>query len=109
VNNQAAVVGFVGSPWTLATYLIEGGSTSLYKTIKTMCFSAPEVLDALLTKLADAMAGYIKYQIRAGAQCVQIFDSWGGQLPPREWEKWVSCSPFGEGAGDSGGVALVCM
>eukprot|EP00198_Chlamydomonas_reinhardtii_P012301 XP_001701638.1 uroporphyrinogen decarboxylase [Chlamydomonas reinhardtii] len=88
VNNQAAVLGFVGSPWTLATYLIEGGSTSLYKTIKTMCFSAPEVLDALLSKLADAMAEYIKYQIRAGAQCVQIFDSWGGQLPPREWEKW---------------------
>ncbi|EFJ42779.1 uroporphyrinogen decarboxylase chloroplast precursor [Volvox carteri f. nagariensis] len=88
VNNQAAVLGFVGSPWTLATYLIEGGSTSLYKTIKTMCFSAPDVLDALLTKLADAMAAYIKYQIRAGAQCVQIFDSWGGQLPPREWEKW---------------------
>ncbi|GIL43806.1 hypothetical protein Vafri_1413 [Volvox africanus] len=88
VNNQAAVLGFVGSPWTLATYLIEGGSTTLYKTIKTMCFSAPEVLDALLTKLADAMAAYIKYQIRAGAQCVQIFDSWGGQLPPREWERW---------------------
>jgi uroporphyrinogen decarboxylase len=44
-------------------------------------------LDALLTKLADAMAAYVKYQIRAGAQAVQIFDSWGGQLPPREWEK----------------------
>lgn len=88
VNNQAAVLGFVGSPWTLATYLIEGGSTSLYKTIKTMCFSAPEVLDALLSKLADAMAAYIKYQIQAGAQCVQIFDSWGGQLPPREWDRW---------------------
>ncbi|KAG2499687.1 hypothetical protein HYH03_002622 [Edaphochlamys debaryana] len=88
VNNQAAVLGFIGSPWTLATYLIEGGSTSLYKTIKTMCFSAPEVLDALLSKLADAMAQYVKYQIKSGAQCVQIFDSWGGQLPPREWDKW---------------------
>ncbi|GFR48327.1 hypothetical protein Agub_g10210 [Astrephomene gubernaculifera] len=88
VNNQAAVLGFIGSPWTLATYLIEGGSSSLYKTIKSMCYSAPELLDALLTKLADAMASYIKYQIRAGAQCVQIFDSWGGQLPPREWERW---------------------
>lgn len=88
VNNQAAVIGFVGSPWTLATYLIEGGSTSLYKTIKTMCYSAPDVLDALLSKLADAMAAYIKYQIQSGAQCVQIFDSWGGQLPPREWERW---------------------
>jgi len=88
VNNQAAVLGFVGSPWTLATYIIEGGSSSLYKTIKTMCYSAPELLDALLSHLADQMATYIKYQIDSGAQCVQIFDSWGGQLPPREWDRW---------------------
>lgn len=88
VNNQAAVLGFVGSPWTLATYIIEGGSSSLYKTIKSMCFSSPELLDALLSHLADQMAAYIKYQIESGAQCVQIFDSWGGQLPPREWDRW---------------------
>lgn len=88
VNNQAAVLGFVGSPWTLATYIIEGGSSSLYKTIKSMCFSSPELLDALLSLLADQMASYIKYQIDSGAQCVQIFDSWGGQLPPREWDRW---------------------
>ena len=53
VNGQSAVIGFVGSPWTLATYIIEGGSTSLYKTIKSMCYSAPELLDALLSHLAD--------------------------------------------------------
>lgn len=88
VGNQAAVLGFVGSPWTLATYIIEGGSTSLYKTIKTMCHSAPAVLDALLTHLADQMATYIKFQIDSGAQYVQIFDSWGGQLPPRMWDRW---------------------
>jgi len=88
VGNQAAVLGFVGSPWTLATYIIEGQSSTLYKTIKTMCYSAPELLDALLSHLADQMATYIKYQIESGAQCVQIFDSWGGQLPPREWDRW---------------------
>lgn len=88
VGNKAAVLGFVGSPWTLATYIIEGGSSTLYKTIKSMTYSAPEVMDALLSKLAIAMADYIKYQIKAGAQYVQIFDSWGGQLPPREWDKW---------------------
>eukprot|EP00955_Chlamydomonas_euryale_P102670 365436-Chlamydomonas_euryale.AAC.10 len=53
-----------------------------------MCHSAPELLDALLSHLADQMAEYIKYQIDSGAQCVQIFDSWGGQLPPREWDTW---------------------
>mmetsp|Transcript_37395 Transcript_37395/g.94355 ORF Transcript_37395/g.94355 Transcript_37395/m.94355 type:complete len:390 (-) Transcript_37395:811-1980(-) len=88
VGSQAAVLGFVGSPWTLATYIIEGQSTSLYKNIKTMCYTAPDVLDALLSHLADQMATYIKYQIDSGAHCIQIFDSWGGQLPPREWERW---------------------
>jgi uroporphyrinogen decarboxylase len=88
VNNQAAILGFVGSPWTLATYIIEGGSSSLYKNIKSMCYSAPELLDALLSHLSEQMAAYIKYQIESGAQCVQIFDSWGGQLPPREWDRW---------------------
>lgn len=88
VNNEAAVLGFVGSPWTLATYIIEGGSTSLYKNIKSMCYSAPQLLDALLSHLADQMATYIKYQMDSGAQYVQIFDSWGGQLPPREWDRW---------------------
>ncbi|GFH29329.1 uroporphyrinogen decarboxylase, partial [Haematococcus lacustris] len=53
-----------------------------------MCFTAPDVLDALLSHLADQVASYIKYQIDNGAQCMQIFDSWGGQLPPREWDRW---------------------
>lgn len=83
-----AVLGFVGSPWTLATYLIEGASSSLYKTIKSMAYSQPAVLDALLSHLADQMATYIKFQIDSGAQYVQIFDSWGGQLPPQQWDRW---------------------
>lgn len=87
VGNTAAVLGFVGSPWTLATYIVEGASSSLYKTIKSMTFSAPDLLDALLSQLADGMAEYIRYQIDSGAQCVQIFDSWGGQLPPKDWDK----------------------
>lgn len=55
--------------------------------LQTMTYTNPKVLDALLTKLADAMTQYIRYQIDSGAQCVQIFDSWGGQLPPREWDR----------------------
>ena len=82
VCTQAAVLGFVGSPWTLATYLIEGGSTPLYKKIKTMTHAAPAVLQALLSYLATQIADYVCYQIESGAHCVQLFDSWGGQLPP---------------------------
>ncbi len=80
---QAAVLGFVGSPWTLATYIIEGKSSSLYKTIKSMLYTAPEVLDALLSHLADQIATYMCFQISSGAHAVQLFDSWGGQLPPQ--------------------------
>ena len=77
------MLGFVGSPWTLATYIIEGKSSALYKTIKTMLYNAPEVLDALLSHLADQIATYVCYQISSGAHAVQLFDSWGGQLPPQ--------------------------
>lgn len=79
--------GFIASPWTLATYLIEGGSSQHYKTIKAMAHSNPQLLDAMLSHLADAMIDYVRYQIDAGAQCMQIFDSWGGQLPPHEWDR----------------------
>lgn len=88
VDQQAAVLGFVGSPWTLAVYLIEGGSTALYKNIKAMTASAPDVLAGLLQHLAEQIAEYMCFQIEAGADCVQLFDSWGGQLPPSQWDKW---------------------
>ncbi|CAL5229004.1 g12244 [Coccomyxa viridis] len=88
VDGKAAVLGFVGSPWTLATYIIEGKSSALYKTIKTMLYNAPDVLDALLSHLADQIATYVCYQISSGAHAVQLFDSWGGQLPPQLWDKW---------------------
>ena len=77
------MLGFVGSPWTLATYIIEGSSSGLYKTIKTMIHGNPDLLSALLSHLADQIATYSCYQIQSGAQCIQLFDSWGGQLPPQ--------------------------
>ena len=88
VGDTAAVLGFVGAPWTLATYIVEGGSSSTYKTIKSMAMSDPETLKSILSAVADAVGDYVGYQIDAGAQCVQIFDSWGGQLPPHMWEVW---------------------
>ncbi|CAL2253751.1 unnamed protein product [Prunus armeniaca] len=88
VGGHAAVLGFVGAPWTIATYIVEGGSTSMYTTIKSMCHTAPHVLRALLSHLTQAISDYIVFQVEAGAHCIQIFDSWGGQLPPSMWDSW---------------------
>lgn len=88
VAGEAAVLGFIGCPWTLATYVVEGASSTLYKTIKGMMVQAPDVLDALLSHLADQIAQYACYQAASGADCIMMFDSWGGQLPPKDWDKW---------------------
>lgn len=82
----ATLLGFVGSPFTLGTYIIEGQTSRLYKTVKTMALKEPELLLELLDKLAVAIADYACYQVESGAQVLQIFDSWGGQLPPAMWE-----------------------
>ncbi|OLP19366.1 uroporphyrinogen decarboxylase [Leptolyngbya sp. 'hensonii'] len=86
VGNQATVLGFVGAPWTLAAYAIEGKSSKDYAVIKRMAFSAPQILHAFLEKLADAIAIYVRYQIDCGAQVVQMFDSWAGQLSPQDYD-----------------------
>jgi uroporphyrinogen decarboxylase len=88
IGDTATLLGFVGAPWTLCTYIVEGQSSSTYKTIKSMAFSNPTLLKKLLSNVADCIGDYVIHQIDAGAQCVQIFDSWGGQLPPHMWEEW---------------------
>ncbi|MBF2007185.1 MAG: uroporphyrinogen decarboxylase [Chlorogloeopsis fritschii C42_A2020_084] len=86
VSNKSTVLGFVGAPWTLAAYAVEGKGSKTYSVIKNMAFSQPAILDQLLTKLADAIATYVRYQIDCGAQVVQMFDSWAGQLSPQDYE-----------------------
>ncbi|CAL1353965.1 unnamed protein product [Linum trigynum] len=88
VEGKAAVLGFVGSPWTIGTYIVEGGTTRTYTAIKSMCHTAPHVLSTLLAHLTKAIADYAVYQVESGAHCIQIFDSWGGQLSPAMWEIW---------------------
>jgi uroporphyrinogen decarboxylase len=75
-----ALIGFAGSPWTLATYMIEGGGSKNYASVKKMAYSAPKLLHNLLHKLSEAICDYLLRQIDAGANAVQIFDSWGGAL-----------------------------
>jgi uroporphyrinogen decarboxylase len=89
VGDQAAVLGFVGAPWTLAAYAIEGKSSKDYATIKRMAFSEPTMLHKLLAHLADGIATYIRYQIDSGAQVVQMFDSWAGQLSPIDYDTFA--------------------
>ncbi|HEY9601960.1 MAG TPA: uroporphyrinogen decarboxylase family protein, partial [Allocoleopsis sp.] len=84
VGNKAAVLGFVGAPWTLAAYAIEGKSSKNYSIIKGMAFSEPSLLHQFLGILADQIAVYVRYQIDNGAQVVQMFDSWAGQLSPQD-------------------------
>lgn len=89
VGNRAAVLGFVGAPWTLAAYVIEGKSSKDYINIKRMAFSEPTMLHQLLGKIADAIAIYVRYQIDSGAQVIQMFDSWAGQLSPQDFETFA--------------------
>lgn len=85
-GTDAAVLGFVGAPFTLATYCVEGGTTTSYLNIKKMAFSEPQLLHALLERLTDGVVEYVRYQADCGAHVVQIFDSWGCNLTPRDWD-----------------------
>ncbi|WKE65167.1 uroporphyrinogen decarboxylase [Gallaecimonas kandeliae] len=80
LKGEVPLIGFSGSPWTLATYMVEGGSTKTFSKIKKLIFSEPAVAHALLDKLADAVILYLNAQVKAGAQALQIFDTWGGVL-----------------------------
>jgi uroporphyrinogen decarboxylase len=89
VGDKSTVLGFVGAPWTLAAYAVEGKGSKTYSVIKNMAFSDPAPLHRLLGKLADAIATYIRYQIDCGAQVVQMFDSWAGQLSPQDYDTFA--------------------
>ncbi|MDX1757241.1 MAG: uroporphyrinogen decarboxylase [Marinobacter sp.] len=80
LNGRVPLIGFSGSPWTLATYMVEGGSSKDFREAKKLMYSEPAVMHQLLDKLAVAVTQYLNGQIRAGAQAVQIFDTWGGAL-----------------------------
>ncbi len=82
------LIGFSGSPWTLATYMIEGGSSRDFPLAKTMAFNQPELMHQLLEVLADSVADYLQAQIEAGAQAVQIFDTWGGALSHSAYQEF---------------------
>src|SRR6476659_1747996 len=80
------VIGFCGAPFTLAAYMVEGGGSKSFILIKRLLFEQPKLAHALFEKLTQALIPYLQMQIAAGASIVQIFDSWGGELSPRDFE-----------------------
>jgi uroporphyrinogen decarboxylase len=88
LDGRVPLIGFAGSPWTVATYVVEGGSSKSYSHIKGMLYGAPRELHRLLDKLARATRLYLNAQIEAGAQVVMIFDTWGGVLTPAAYREF---------------------
>ena len=88
LDGRVPLIGFAGSPWTLATYMVEGGSTKEFGLVKGLMYDDPESMHHLLDILADSVALYLNAQIAAGAQAVMIFDTWGGILTPTSYEQF---------------------
>src|SRR3954466_4261598 len=80
LGGRVPLIGFSGSPWTLACYMVEGAGSDDYRLVKTMLYARPDLMHRMLAINADAVATYLNEQIRAGAQAVMVFDSWGGVL-----------------------------
>ncbi|MGZ4428457.1 MAG: uroporphyrinogen decarboxylase [Nocardioidaceae bacterium] len=83
------LIGFAGAPFTVASYLVEGGPSKDHARTKAMMFGAPDVWDALMRRIADISAAYLEVQVAAGASAVQLFDSWAGALAPADYERFV--------------------
>ncbi len=88
LKNRAPLIGFSGSPWTLATYMVEGGSSKNFSKVKTLMFQNPSHMHQLLDILADTVIDYLNAQIEAGADSVMIFDTWGGLLNKQCYENF---------------------
>lgn len=86
LQGRVPLIGFSGSPWTLATYMVEGSSSKEYRHVKGMMYSNPRAMHELLDKIADSVILYLNAQVAAGAQALMVFDTWGGVLSPRDYK-----------------------
>ena len=85
LQGSVPLIGFSGSPWTLATYMVEGGSSKSFQKVKGLMYEQPKLIHIMLDKLAQSVAAYLNAQIEAGAQAVMLFDTWGGMLTPEDY------------------------
>jgi uroporphyrinogen decarboxylase len=88
LDGKVPLIGFSGSPWTLATYMIEGGSSKSFQKVKALMYEQPLLMHELLDKLATSVAAYLNAQISAGAQAVMLFDTWGGMLTTEDYQEF---------------------
>ncbi len=88
LDNRVPLIGFSGSPWTLLTYMVEGGSSKNFANVKKMIFNNPKLAHNILDKLADAVSDYLSSKIEAGANAVQIFDTWAGILSQEDYQEF---------------------
>lgn len=88
LQGQVPLIGFSGSPWTLATYMIEGGSSKSFQKAKSLMYEQPKHMHIMLDKLAVSVAAYLNAQIAAGAQAVMLFDTWGGMLTSEDYAEY---------------------
>ncbi|TID16593.1 Efflux pump [Venturia nashicola] len=85
---RVPLIGFCGAPWTLLCYMVEGGGSKIFKEVKTWIFKYPEATKALLQKIAELCVEYLALQVQAGAQMIQVFDSWAGELSPTSFKQF---------------------
>jgi uroporphyrinogen decarboxylase len=88
LQGRVPLIGFSGSPWTLACYMVEGGGSDDYRLVKTLMYQRPDLMHRILAINADAVALYLRHQIEAGAQAVMVFDSWGGVLADGQFQRF---------------------
>ena len=90
LNGRVPLIGFAGAPFTLLCYMVEGKGSKGFEKAKTFCFTRPELAAQLLQKITDATIVYLKEQVNAGAQVIQVFDSWSGMLAPADFDRFAS-------------------
>ena len=88
LDGKVPLIGFAGSPWTLATYMVEGGGSRDFDRIKSLMFDQPKLMHRMLETLARAVTVYLNAQVAAGAQALMLFDTWGGVLTPRDYKEF---------------------
>ncbi|WP_276133136.1 uroporphyrinogen decarboxylase [Polluticoccus soli] len=89
LNNRVPLIGFAGAPWTILCYMVEGKGSKSFDKAKQFCFTNPTLARKLLQKITDVTIGYLKAQVQAGADAVQVFDSWSGMLSPADFNTFA--------------------